>query len=130
MFKEKPIAKAIIWTIVLLLFPIASGTIATIAGYDVIRIYIIQGCFMLASLLIPLVYILVKKISLSELGLCKTSNQIGRKVLYFIPALVAEIPLLIVGVNLNSFKYVVALTLFTLAIGMSEELYFRGIIML
>lgn len=129
MFKVKPILKSIMWIISILLFPITSGIIATIAEYDVIRTFVIQGCFVLASFIIPFIYVLVKKIRLEELGLCKLSNTTGKKVLYLIPVLVSEIPLLILGINLNNFEYVMSLILLTLAIGISEEVYFRGIIL-
>lgn len=41
----------------------------------------------------------------------------------------AEIPFLLVGISINSIKYIIILLFFTLSIGISEEIYFRGIIL-
>ena len=52
-----------------------------------------------------------------------------RKTLFFIPVVLSQLPLLLVGVDFKSLTYVSTLTFFTLMIGISEELYFRGIIL-
>jgi membrane protease YdiL (CAAX protease family) len=56
------------------------------------------------------------------------SGSIG-KTLFFIPVVLSELPPILVGVDFKGFTYVSVLIFFTLAVGMSEELYFRGIIL-
>lgn len=51
------------------------------------------------------------------------------KFLFFIPIVLSELPLILVGVDFKGFIYVSALIFFTLVVGISEELYFRGIIL-
>jgi membrane protease YdiL (CAAX protease family) len=46
-----------------------------------------------------------------------------------LPILVAEIPFLLVGISINNIKYIIILLFFTLSVGISEETYFRGIIL-
>lgn len=129
MKKRTSILLSIRWAIVILVFPVLSGVIVTVFEMDQIQTFITQGSFMLISLVIPIIYILKKKINIEKLGIRSVEKRSVRKVLYFIPLLFAEIPLIFTGVSSNGFIYYIALTFFTLAVGISEEVYFRGIIL-
>lgn len=129
MQKTKPVLLSIVWTIVMLIFPVVSGVIATVFEMNQIEIFLTQGCFMLLSIIIPIVYVCKKKVYVNEIGLRKTEPGSLRKTLLFIPIILSELPLMLVGVNFKSFIYVSVLTFFTLIVGISEELYFRGIIL-
>jgi len=129
MQKSKPVLLSIIWTIVILIFPVISGVIATVFKMNQIVIFLIQGCFMLLSISIPVIYVCKKKIDVKEIGVRKAESGSIRKTLLFIPLLLAELPLILVGVDFKGFTYVSVLAFFTLMVGISEELYFRGIIL-
>ena len=129
MQKSKPVLLSIIWTIVILIFPVISGVIATVFKMNQIVIFLIQGCFMLLSISIPVIYVCKKKIDVKEIGVRKAESRSIRKTLLFIPLLLAELPLILVGVDFKGFTYVSVLAFFTLMVGISEELYFRGIIL-
>lgn len=129
MIKDKPILKSILWTFVILIFPVVSGVITQVLMMNNIQTMFIQGCFMLISLIIPIVYICKFKISFKKIGLIKIENGSAKKVLFFLPLVIAEAPFLLVGIRLNSIKYIITLLFFTLAVGISEEIYFRGIIL-
>jgi uncharacterized protein len=129
MQKTKTVLLSIVWTIVLLIFPVASGVIVTVFKMNQIEIFLAQGCFMLLSIIIPIVYVGKKKIYLKEVGLRKMELGSIGKTLFFIPIILCELPLILVGVDFKGFIYVSVLIFFTLMVGISEELYFRGIIL-
>lgn len=129
MQKSKSVLLSIIWTIVILIFPVLSGVIVTVFKMNQMMIFLIQGCFMLLSISIPVIYVCKKKIDTKEIGLRKAESGSIRKTLLFIPLLLAELPLILVGVHFIGFAFVSSLTFFTLMVGISEELYFRGIIL-
>lgn len=129
MIKDRPIIKSIIWALVILIFPVVSGVITQVLMMNNIQTMLIQGYFMLISLIIPMIYMQRFKISFKKIGLIKIENGSAKKVLCFLPIAIAEIPLLLIGVNLKSISYIGALLFFTLAVGISEEIYFRGIIL-
>ena len=129
MQKTKPVLLSIVWTIVMLIFPVVSGVIATVFEMNQIEIFLTQGCFMLLSIIIPIVYVCKRKVYANEIGLRKTEPGSLRETLLFIPLILSELPLMLVGVDFKSFTYVSVLAFFTLMVGISEELYFRGIIL-
>lgn len=70
---------SIIWTALILLFPVTSGVIVTVLVMNSIQVFIIHGCFMLISLIIPIIYMFKKKINTTELGLKMTSRGSTKK---------------------------------------------------
>ncbi|MCA1076456.1 CPBP family intramembrane metalloprotease [Clostridium bowmanii] len=129
MRKTKPVLLSIVWTIMLLIFLVVSGVIVTVFKMNQIEIFLTQGCFMLLSIIIPIIYVCKKKIHLKVIGLRKMEPGSIGKTLFFIPVVLSELPLILVGVDFKGFTYVSVLIFFTLAVGISEEVYFRGIIL-
>ena len=129
MQKTKSVLLSVVWTIVMLIFPVLSGVIAAVFKMNQIEIFLMQGCFMLLSIIIPIAYVCKRKVNVNEIGLRKTESGSLRKTLLFIPLIISELPLMLVGVDFKSFTYISALAFFTLMVGISEELYFRGIIL-
>ena len=84
---------------------------------------------MLLSIIIPIIYVCKKKIHLKKIGLRKMEPGGIGKTLFFIPVVLSELPLILVGVDFKGFTYFSVLIFFTLAVVISEELYFRGIIL-
>ncbi|WMM26265.1 hypothetical protein RBU61_06200 [Tissierella sp. MB52-C2] len=83
MKRIKPVPLSIIWTIVILIFPVLSGVIATVFKMNQIEIFLIQGCFMLLSIIIPVIYVCKKKVYAEEIGLRKAEPVSIRKTLFF-----------------------------------------------
>lgn len=129
MQKMKPVLLSIAWTIVMLIFPVVSGVIVAVFEMNQIDIFLTQGCFMLLSIIIPVIYVCKKKIYAKEIGLRKTEPGSISKTMLFIPVVLSELPLILVGVDFKGFTYVSVLAFFTLMVGISEEFYFRGIIL-
>jgi uncharacterized protein len=113
----------------ILIFPVVSGVIVVMSEMNQTDKYLTQGCFMLLSIIIPVVYIWKMKINVKEIGLRKTEPGSIRKTLLFIPVVLSELPLILVGVDFKGLTYASTLIFFALAVGISEELYFRGIIL-
>jgi membrane protease YdiL (CAAX protease family) len=129
MNKIKPILLSIVWTVTILIFPVASGVIAVVSGMGKVEEYITQGCFMLLSLIPPAVHLRKSKTGIKEIGLRRIDSGTIRTTLFFIPAVLSEMPLILAGTDFKSLPYTGALSFFALTVGISEELYFRGVIL-
>lgn len=114
--------------IVLMIFPVISGIIVTVNNMDVPQMYWVEAAFMLASMVVPLCILLITKLSLSQIGFSKVKKGGIKVVLYFFPIVAAKMGYLFFGIQ-HSRELLIALLFFTAAIGLSEETYFRGIIL-
>lgn len=128
MLKIRAILMSILWTIIILIFPISSGVLVSILKMNNVEILLIQGVFLLISIVIPLTYIKIKNYKFCEFGFRRPEKGSTKRALFFIPLLLIILPLLVVGVSLQNVRYLLALLFFTIAVGISEEIYFRGII--
>jgi len=122
------ICRAFLWCFVILLFPIASGTISVIFSMNIIETLFLQGSFMAMSLIVPTILVLCGKWRWREIGFAKLNLKGCKKVLYFIPLLVILVPVTIKGFNAKSIDYLLGSMYLYLFVGISEEIYFRGII--
>jgi membrane protease YdiL (CAAX protease family) len=77
----------------------------------------------------PLVYCKVKKIALKDILLTGIDKEGLTKTLFYLPLIAVLLPMIVSGVDLSHTGYVLATLLFTLGVGIAEELYFRGIIL-
>ena len=128
MHKIKAVLLSVLWTVTMLIFPVSSGIIVSVLEMSQIPILLTQGSFMLASLVVPFMYIRNKKISFKNFGLRPMEKQRKIKNL-FLPLVLAELPLIVTGVDFVGFTYIISLAFFAIAVGVSEEVYFRGIIL-
>lgn len=126
--KLKAIFSAFIFSIVLMIFPVASGVIVAINKMDNLKGYWVQGSFMMLSIIVPAFYMRIKKIRLAQIGFIGIEKDSLKTVLYFLPLIVAKIGFFYSGIK-KDVHIILALIFFTIAIGLSEEIYFRGIIL-
>lgn len=124
----KAMLRSSIFSIVLMAFPVASGVIVTVKDIGTPQKYWVQGIFMLLSLIVPISIVLITRTYLSQIGFTKTKIDSMKPVLYFIPIIAAKTGFLFFGFN-SDIKTIIALAFFTTAIGLSEEIYFRGLIL-
>jgi membrane protease YdiL (CAAX protease family) len=122
------IFSSLIFSIVLMIFPVASGVIAVISGIDTIQGYWIQGIFMMSSITVPATFMWITKLKPAQIGFAGIEKGSVKTVLYFVPLIAAKIGFLFCGIN-QDIHAIIALAFFTIAIGLSEEIYFRGIIL-
>ena len=83
---------------------------------------------MLLSLLVPVIFLLLKKWSFKDVGFGKITKEGLRSVLYFIPTILLFVPCTIKGFEAESIEYFFAVFYLYLFVGIAEEVYFRGII--
>lgn len=126
--KTKAILFSLLFSIILTVFPVASSVIAINQSCTQLETYWIQGIFMMLSVFVPLLYLLHKKITFKTIGFTPSKKGSLKTALYFLPFLLAKMLFLIKGITLDV-PVLLALLFFTIGIGLSEELYFRGLIL-
>lgn len=129
MEKFKAVIISMIWTVVIIAFPVTSGVIVVIGKMDANTARIIQGIFMYISIIVPFIYCKVKKITSEEIFLTGINKNGVKTCLFYIPLIVVLLPMIVNGIDLSDTSYVLLTLVFTLGVGIAEELYFRGIIL-
>lgn len=120
--------KASLWGVCILLFPIFAGVLSAILSLETIETLFFQSIFMFASLIVPLIFVLLGKWNWEEIGFKKYDINCCKKVYHFLPLIAVFIPVAIHGFYFKSVMYVCGNLLLYLAVGTAEEIYFRGII--
>ena len=122
------IFKSMLWCLVILLFPIISGALSVIFSLDTVITLFLQGTFMIMALIPPAIFVFSGKWHWSEIGFKKMNVRSCKRGFYFIPLLVIFIPVAVKGFYVKSIGYVFGSLFLYLFVGISEEIYFRGII--
>lgn len=125
--KKQTLILSFVLTLAMMIFPVVSGVIVVVGKLDGIKGYYIQGCFMALSAIVPFVYIKMAKMSFKQVGFRRVNPESFQNVLFFIPLILAKIPFVLSGMESDVHR-IIALIFFTLTIGFSEEIYFRGVI--
>jgi membrane protease YdiL (CAAX protease family) len=126
--KLRAVLSALVFSIILMIFPVASGVIVVMNDMDAIQSYWLQGVFMMLSISVPAIFMWITKMKPAQIGFTGIEKGSVKTLLYFVPVIAAKIGFLFYGINHDIYT-IMALAFFTIAIGMSEELYFRGIIL-
>lgn len=126
--KVAALYKSFLWGACILLFPIFSGMLSAFLSLGTIETLFIQGFFMLASLAVPLCFVLRGRWEWEEIGFGKYDAACGKKAYHFLPLIVIFIPAAIQGFYFKSIMYTFGNLFLYLAVGIAEEIYFRGII--
>jgi CAAX amino terminal protease family. len=129
MTKSKSVISSILWALIVIAFPVTSGVIVVVSKADATASRLIQAAAMYASIVVPLAYCKVKKIPLKEILLTGIDKEGVKTCLYYLPLVAVLLPMIVSGLDLSDTGYVLATLLFTLGVGIAEELYFRGIIL-
>lgn len=117
--------------ILMIIFPVMAGVFTQVSETkDIETIYLVQAiCFVLAAFIGGLIYRYLK------LNTGEKTEYPYKRVLYFLPIIIMELIVLVPGYIQEGFhlydnlKLLGILLIFTLAVGFSEELFFRGIIL-
>lgn len=126
--KALAIGQSLLWCFVILLFPVASGTLSVILSLNSVGTLFLQGAFMLAALIPPAVFVLGGKWRRREIGFGKFDFEGYKRALYFIPLLLIFVPAAVKGFHIKPAGYVLGNLFLYLFVGISEEIYFRGVI--
>lgn len=127
--KDGLVLKTIIASLVLLLFFFVQGAIVVINNIEGIYSILIRGAVIWCLVIITLIFYLIKDKELRGLGFVKMEKKAAKKLLCFAPLLLIAFSHFTAGFDLGEgIKFILANIFFTMAIGMAEEIYFRGII--
>ncbi len=126
--KLRALFSALLFSIVLMIFPVTSGMIVAIRDLNPLKTYWIQGIFMMLSITVPALFMLITNMRLSQIGFTGIKKGSFKTILYFVPLMAAKAGFLFEGIN-NDVPVILALIFFTVTIGLSEEIYFRRIIL-
>lgn len=128
--KISVIWKALIWAVLLTVFPVLSGVIATIKELQVPYIMLLQGAFMVFPVLLVGLLILRKVFTLQELKLTHASGIQGNvaKIRLSLLIFLVYVPHMLRGFEWKGTEFFFATMFLYLFVGIAEELFFRGII--
>lgn len=128
--KFRIVIKCVLVALILMIFPVLSGTIVgivnAVTGLDIqIKGQFIQALFMLFSVLVSLIILRKQKLTIYDIGF---TFKITKACLYFLPCVIIYIPVLFNEYQKRSFSFVIVAIALYLLVGIAEEIYFRGII--
>ena len=129
MTRSKSVASSALWAVIVIAFPVTSGVIVVASKADPTASRLIQAAFIYTSIVIPIVYCRIKKIALKDILLSGIDRAGVKRALYYLPLIAVLLPTIVSGVDLSNTGHVLATLLFTLGVGIAEELYFRGMIL-
>lgn len=124
-----PLKSAILLGLIPILFATASGVISVIFALSDTQILITQTLSFCISILLGLLLLTKSKLGYEAFGFRKLDIKANQKVLYFLPLLIAELLPFMNGFDQSvSLLQIGLLFLFAAAVGINEELFFRGLI--
>lgn len=128
--QKHPVVLSVAYAVLILLFAVAAGVVTTILKTDRIQTIQIQTVSFILSIIAG--FFLMKKsgYSFSEYGFRSLPEESKGKILWLLPLVLVEASAFLVGLREGmTFAYVVSVLLFTLTVGINEEMYFRGLIL-
>ncbi len=128
MDKLKAMLKSILFGLIMLLFLALGAIIAKALKLSANRAYVFKGCFMLLSLIVPLLIIGSRRVSFSEIGFNKPNKKIMEGVAFYIPLILALIPLIFVFNKDIGAKSMIVILFYYGCVAIAAEVYFRGLI--
>ena len=127
---KRPLIKAIFFTLIPLIFATIAGTIISIMELDNNISIVVQSICFFISILTGIIILKILHFRFNEIGIRNIQKEGLKNVFYFILLILVEMLPFFNGLNeQNNFIKVILLIIFTIIVGINEELYFRGIIM-
>ncbi len=127
---KRQILRSILYTVLILFFPIAAGVAAAIMKTDEQQTMLIQALFFAFAFGVAI--LISKNVfgNVSSVGLKAPKSLYAEQSLYFIPLLVTEILPLFWGLQKGlSLGTVLLVLLWSIFVALAEETFFRGIIL-
>lgn len=124
-----PLRNAILLALIPILFAVASGVISVVGALNDTQTLIAQTVSFGLSILLGILLMKKSKLGYRAYGFRALNQKTNPAVFYFLPLLVAEILPFLNGFNNSlSFLQIGLVLLFTVFVGINEELYFRGLV--
>lgn len=97
--KLRAMLSSLIFSIVLMIFPVASGVIVVMNDMDAIQSYWLQGVFMMLSISVPAIFVWITNMKPAQIGFVGIEKGSAKTVLYFVPVIAAKMGFLFYGIN-------------------------------
>jgi membrane protease YdiL (CAAX protease family) len=128
--KRRVLPISIFYAFLIMVFPVAAGTISTIMETGETQTILIQAGFTFLSAAVGIALMAKSSYSLKEYGFTGMTRQAKVNAAWFLPLLAVEAFSFLPGFRENvTTVYFLAVVLFTLLVGINEEVYFRGLIL-
>lgn len=124
-----PVLLSLIYAFVPLLFAVAAGVVVAISKADQTQTMLVQTASFTLSIAAGLALMGRSGRPLSEYGFFSSQGN-NRELMWFIPLLLVEAGAFMVGFRGGiTLTYVAVALVFTISVGVNEELYFRGLVL-
>ena len=124
----KLVRNTILAMVTVLLFYFAQGAAVVMGGLEGLQAITVQAAIIWCCSLVAILFFLIKDHSLKKLGFRKPEAVMAKRFLYYIPAIVVALASFAGELMTDGSGLFLPNLIFTLGIGLTEELYFRGII--
>ena len=122
------VRNTVLATITVLLFYFVQGAAVVMGELDGLKAIATQATIIWCCSLVAIVFFLIKDHSLKNLGFQKPIAGASVEFLYYIPLIIVALAAFAGGIMFDNSGLFIPNLIFTLGIGLTEELYFRGII--
>lgn len=123
--KTKAVLYATAWAVLVIGITIVSGVVTVVNDAKGTEARLIQAAFAFCAAAVQIVYLLKTK---RLTGLLKSNNlSVAQMFFCYLPCVLTLITMIIYGINLTNIKLSAVTLLFTIGVGISEELCFRKI---
>jgi len=128
--QKDPLLLSLLLAVVTILFMVFAGITISVTGLEDVDAISVQGVFIWISAILGLLIMKVSDVSMREYGLYFNNKIISKKMLWFLPLALVEAFAFFAGINDEiTMKIFVILVLFTIGVGINEEIYYRGLIL-
>lgn len=128
--QKHPLLLSIFLAVVTIAFMIFAGIIISVRGVNDVDAILVQGIFIWISAILGLLIMKISDVSMREYGLQLNGKIFSKKMLWFLPIITVEACAFCAGMNDEvTMKIFIILVLFTIGVGINEEIYYRGLIL-
>ena len=122
------VRNTVLATVTVLLFYFAQGAAVVMGQLEGMKAIATQAAIIWSCALLAIAFFLIKDHSVKGLGFRKPENGMAVRFLYYIPLIIVALAAFSGGIMFDNSELFIPNLIFTLGIGLTEELYFRGII--
>ncbi|MBO4292571.1 MAG: CPBP family intramembrane metalloprotease [Lachnospiraceae bacterium] len=125
---EHPVRNTFLATITVLIFFFAQGAVVVMGELEGLKAIVVQTSIIWCCALAAIICFLMKEHRLASLGFQKPVKGSTAGFLYYIPLIAIALVAFAGGLKQDESGLILPNLIFTLGIGLTEEVYFRGII--
>ena len=122
------VRNTVLATVTVLMFYFAQGAAVVMGQLEGLKAITAQAAIIWSCALVAIAFFLVKDHSLRGLGFQKPVSGMATRFLHYVPLIIVALAAFAGGIMSDDSGLFIPNLIFTLGIGLTEELYFRGII--